>query len=217
MAIDEALLDWRRDVPNSPPLVRATRWLSPAATLGRFQRYVEFEIENAVRPSTRRITGGGAILHHHEITLAIVAPTPSNGFPDPNPLALAERAAETIRTAIAPDQPALERRGGESNERAEAELADCFERRSPFDLVDEAGVKRAGFALHRRAGRVLIQGSIRRTPSDDASGDTALFVRLARALGFEREPEELPAEVIDRAGRLVESRYGTDEWNHRRK
>ncbi len=216
MALDETLLD--RSPPHGTITLRRTAWVTPAATLGRFQRYTEFEIAGATRPSVRRITGGGAILHHEELTIAVVAPTPSPLFPVSKPIALANRIADSVSGALTDRLPSIHRRGGESDERGQVDVVDCFERRSPFDLVCGDGTKAVGLALHRRGDRVLVQGSIRRAPLGlEPDDDEAILRLIAAALGIDALAEsQVTSAELARAEELVKSRYGRDEWNRRR-
>ncbi len=214
MARDEALLDLARLWT-----LRRALWAEPAATLGRFQRYVEFDIAGARRPSIRRITGGGAILHHGECTLALVAPIGTAPFPSRAPEALAARAAEGLLAALAHFARGLRLRGGPSDEPAQRAIEDCFLRASPWDIVarDESGERKlAGFALHRRGDRVLVQASALRAPiALEPDGDRALLEAWARALGgaVRLEVGALSPEEEARADHLIAARYGREEWN----
>jgi lipoate---protein ligase len=74
MAIDYAIMK-ALSAGGSPPTLRLYEWAFPAITIGYFQ-VIEDEIEEAVClsenvPVIRRITGGGAVLHEHEITYSI--------------------------------------------------------------------------------------------------------------------------------------------------
>jgi lipoate-protein ligase A len=77
MAIDRAVL-----VTNSegkvPPTVRFYSWNPPAISIGYFQGLEqEVDLEHCKRVGVdyvRRITGGGAVFHEHELTYSIVIP-----------------------------------------------------------------------------------------------------------------------------------------------
>jgi lipoate-protein ligase A len=77
MAIDRAVL-----VSNSqgkaPPTIRFYEWTPPAISIGYFQSLVE-EVDLDMCDKygveyVRRITGGGAVFHEHELTYSIVIP-----------------------------------------------------------------------------------------------------------------------------------------------
>jgi len=77
MAIDRAVL-----VANSeglsPPTVRFYTWNPPAISIGYFQSLEEEvdlkECEKYSVDYVRRITGGGAVFHEHELTYSIIVP-----------------------------------------------------------------------------------------------------------------------------------------------
>lgn len=241
MAIDEALLD-RASRSNAREVwIRRADWSSPAATLGRFQAYREFEIAGARRPSVRRITGGGAILHYRECTISAIFAVPLRPSSDPalehggdspgrwarvdrfartSPLDLATAAATVWESALARWAPDLSRRGGESDERTQSSIPDCFERTSPFDLVrpGASGLRKVGgLALARRSGTLLVQSSIRRVPVGlEPEDDPRLLVELAGAMGLEAAPPTALPDSIERmAEEWVRRRYGSERWNRR--
>ena len=77
MAIDESVLEHVRQ-GKSPPTLRLYGWKPTAITIGFYQG-VRYEVDREKCKSgnidvTRRITGGGAVLHEHEITYSIIAP-----------------------------------------------------------------------------------------------------------------------------------------------
>ena len=75
MAVDEALLRSYQSNPEMP-VFRLYGWSSPTVSLGRFQQYDDDIFPGACAqagvPLVRRITGGGAIYHDHEITYSLV-------------------------------------------------------------------------------------------------------------------------------------------------
>jgi len=77
MAIDESVLEHVQQ-GKSPPTLRLYGWKPAAITIGFYQgiRY-EVDLEKCKEQNidvTRRITGGGAVLHEHEITYSLIAP-----------------------------------------------------------------------------------------------------------------------------------------------
>ncbi|MCX7643558.1 MAG: lipoate--protein ligase family protein, partial [Armatimonadetes bacterium] len=74
MAIDEAML-LAHAAGLTPPTLRLYRWQPPAVSLGRLQPFGAIN-ETACRQLgfdiVRRPSGGGAVLHQHEITYSVV-------------------------------------------------------------------------------------------------------------------------------------------------
>jgi lipoate-protein ligase A len=84
MAVDEELLA-RAQAGESMPVLRFYTWNPPAVSLGRFQKIETTVTIDACRrlgfDIVRRVTGGRAVLHKHELTYSIVARTDNPLFP----------------------------------------------------------------------------------------------------------------------------------------
>lgn len=167
MAIDDAMLDWsgqQRDV-----LLRVYQWLEPTLSLGYFQKYADRQaIAGADGLAiVRRATGGGAILHHHEITYSIAVPQSdtslgaSTGIYDLvhgvvvrwlNELGLlAQTWTCTVGLAATSFHP--------RRQATESQPFLCFERRCAGDVV-AAGCKLMGSAQRRSQHALLQHGSL---------------------------------------------------------
>ncbi len=166
MAIDAALLEAADECPSSP-VVRIYRWSEPTVTVGYFQKDNNPKVPDGLTmcPRVRRLTGGGAILHHHEITYSCVLPRTHSLRNSPlsvydvmhdailKALSLCHvhvgyRAKYPVTVAGEGDEPYL-----------------CFLRANPRDLVaieSPAGSypKVVGSAQRRRRGTLLQHGSI---------------------------------------------------------
>lgn len=159
MALDEALLE--AAARRGESILRLYRWSEPTLSLGYFQKILPADLSEALRslPRVRRLSGGGAILHHFEWTYACA-------IPRTHPLAKkTEKLYEVVHTALI---RSLSNLGVHASLRGES-TADapflCFLRGDPRDVV-VAGQKVAGSAQRRRRGAVLQHGSIllRRSP-----------------------------------------------------
>ena len=75
MAVDQALLE-SVDASGRPAL-RFYTWRLPTLSLGYFQPESERRghIESRLLDCVRRATGGGAIVHHHELTYSLAIPS----------------------------------------------------------------------------------------------------------------------------------------------
>src|SRR6185436_21089599 len=98
MAVDEALL---LSAPRFGPTLRFYQWEEPTLSLGYFQSAAERSQHeaSAACPIVRRSTGGGAILHHHELTYSLVTPVSQQDKTASQPLYYAFH--ETLVEALA--------------------------------------------------------------------------------------------------------------------
>jgi lipoate-protein ligase A len=155
MAVDEALLE--AALERGECTVRWYRWREATVSLGYFQ---DSEAAATIPglcdlPIVRRLTGGGAILHHHEWTYSCAVP-PGNPFAE-NPTQIYDRVHEQIVAALAEQGIRSMLRGEALAEREGTFL--CFGRGDPRDLVLK-GHKILGSAQRRRRGAVLQHGSL---------------------------------------------------------
>lgn len=160
MAIDEALL-WSAATEGTTTL-RFYRWSEPTLSVGYFQAAADRARHAASLscPLIRRRSGGGAILHHYELTysLAIPAAELSDKYSRQLYLAFHETLAATLAEVGLPCQIAV----------AEPSRDDqflCFARRASGDLL-RGGDKICGSAQRRRRNALLQHGSVllRRSP-----------------------------------------------------
>lgn len=173
----------------------------------------------------RRLTGGGAILHDHELTYSVTLPRDH---------ALARNRDELYqvvhRSLVAVlKQWALQPQlfvAGAARPASEPFL--CFERRAPGDVLAGRS-KVAGSAQRRRRGAVLQHGSVLLRASDaarhlagvselaDCSIGAGELVRrwlpnLSESLGGQWQPSSLSDAVRSRAGDLLTGKYMTESW-----
>ncbi len=155
MAVDEALL--LGVVAGGPLTLRFYRWSEPTVSVGYFQRDTP-ELEPGGRFAglawVRRLSGGGAIIHHHELTYSVCVPSAHPLASQPGHLYM------EMHLAIA---RALAEMGLQAEPRGAGDPANrtflCFSRGDPRDLVI-GGNKVVGSAQRRRQGAILQHGSI---------------------------------------------------------
>lgn len=155
MAVDETLLESAADHGLSS--FRWYQWSEPTISIGHFQKTLEPELVDRLGklPYVRRISGGGAILHHHELTysLAIAQTHPLAA----NPRELYDRIHDVVISALHQWGVDCHPRGDTISDRDKEFL--CFSRGDSFDVV-LGGYKILGSAQRRRRGAVLQHGSL---------------------------------------------------------
>jgi lipoate-protein ligase A len=194
MAVDQALLE--SVVAGGPPTVRWYRWDRPTISLGYFQSPAAAQTDERFRglPVVRRLSGGGALVHHRELTYSCTLPAG-------HPLAESQRdlyiaVHERIIAVLAEFGFQAQLRGTSFPDR-EAEFL-CFRRGDDFDVV-MAGHKVLGSAQRRRKGAVLQHGSLVLERSEWAPEFPGVFDCAGRASPV----AELTDRLADSVARLL--------------
>jgi lipoate-protein ligase A len=215
LALDEALLR------SGTETLRLYAWDPPGFSLGFFQRAAEFEPPPAY-VLVRRPTGGGAIAHAGELTVAWIGRRRR-----------VDEAYAAMNAVVADAARALgvETEGGAGEPEA-APRGLCFDAHTRYDLLAR-GRKLFGSAQRRARDRFLLHGSLVLARNPLARGAisveevTGAAPRFADAEGAVVAAAERAWGVRFRAGapsaaewqdaeRLVASRYGNDAWTRRR-
>ena len=153
MALDEALLE--AAVRRGESILRVYRWSEPTLSLGYFQKSIPTDLPQALHalPRVRRLSGGGAILHHFEWTY-------SCAIPRVHPLAKrTEQLYEVAHDALIRSLSEFGVRARLRGDATENAAFLCFLRGDPRDVV-VSHHKVAGSAQRRRRGAVLQHGSV---------------------------------------------------------
>jgi lipoate-protein ligase A len=214
--------------------LRTYGWTTPTLSLGYFQRLTEVQADPRFQSvaMVRRLTGGGAIWHHHEVTYALIV-TADHPLARPS-TRLYHTVHAAIAVALVEAGISAARRGdaGRSGRGDQKRPVLCFTDAGPDDIVTN-GVKIVGSAQRRRGRAVLQQGSLLlarscRTPEligvCDVAGESAgdhdwserLLARIPSALGLRRLDAEVPVEAQVRASELERARYKNPAWTGRR-
>lgn len=219
MAADEALLE-----AATVPTLRLYRWSPPAVSLGYFQEHATIAPLLPVGMAlVRRITGGGAIWHEHEVTYCLVGTLGRDGWP--------ERVRDcypllhgALRAALKHAGAALESQPESVGDRRYRDEPRCFASPAADDLVHGEGGKVLGSAGRVRGERVLIHGSLKLASNpwdgDAVRGCGLTFERAAAvmteafalALGQTLTPGEWNAGELAARERIRSVRYGDDGW-----
>lgn len=231
MALDHALV--RRAATTGEAVLRVYRWSRPCVSLGRHQRASGIYDPNTIRSGgldiVRRPTGGGAVLHHREVTYSVTTPLAIGGrggahhrvrhiYEAVNHLLLDAlitlgapvSLAPSPLPADAPDTRALNRAfapRGPDREASPIEGSPCFDRPAPGEIV-ALGRKLAGSAQWREGNAVLQHGSILLADDQRLLAQLAPALRpapvatLADLLGPESDPDKVEGALrtaLDRA------------------
>ncbi len=156
MACDAALLEAaQRDGTRT---LRLYAWDAPTLSFGRHEparrRYDRAAIEARGLAAVRRPTGGRAVLHHHEVTYSVTAPTETFGSLRDTYLEVHALIAAALRSlgaavSLAPPRPA-----------AGVGAGACFASAAGGEVVAAGGRKLVGSAQVRQARAFLQHGSI---------------------------------------------------------
>ncbi len=225
MAADEALLEAAVE-----PTIRLYSWTPATVSLGYFQDYATVCADLAATghplPAlVRRITGGGAIWHEHELTYALVAVV-GRDLPV-QPAAMYARIHGAIRAALTARGAVLDRQEATTGDRRYRDEPRCFASPAAEDLILAQG-KVLGSAARVRGDRVLIHGSLK-LASNPWDGDVvagcglsvalaaeALVSGLATALGGDGGANvaagEWTAAELSARQRIEKTRYHDDTW-----
>lgn len=177
MAADEALLT--AAVEYGKCAIRWYQWSEPTISLGYFQTESRELLPVNLRelPVVKRVTGGGAILHHHELTYACAIPAAHPLAMNPSDLYV--KVHEQIAAVLATFEITVQLRGDSCYEKNTEFL--CFARGDEFDLVCREH-KIAGSAQRRRKGAILQHGSLLLRRSEFAPQFPGLFDLVGREI-----------------------------------
>jgi lipoate-protein ligase A len=178
MALDEVLLE--SVIGGGAPVVRFYTWQPATLSLGVNQHVGEVDPEECARRGfglVRRLTGGRAVLHQHELTYSVIArendPRVSGGVIESYrkiSVALVEGLKGLgVKVGLAEPNRALYRAmaasrrqidgGDDSGEAEGSHGAVCFDVASAYEIT-AGGKKLVGSAQARRGGAILQHGSI---------------------------------------------------------
>jgi len=224
MAADEALLEAALD---GTATLRFYQWSEPTLSLGYFQPAAARLADPAVAalPFVRRMTGGDAIVHHHELTYALALPA-GGAWHTGEPWMF--RLHRLIISALSTFGVALDLMSADPGGKPLL----CFQHPTPGDVLWQ-GRKVVGSAQRRRRGALLQHGSILLATSPHASLLPGLQELTGRALPADQVQRAVAAEFTRHTGWQLEraawtaaeaarcdalrlSRYEQESWNRKR-
>ncbi|MEN1678854.1 MAG: lipoate--protein ligase family protein [Planctomycetota bacterium] len=238
MAVDEALLDWA--IEHGEAILRFYRWREPTVSLGYFQKHADRQRHpaSAALPCVRRHSGGGALIHDHELTYSLALPAAA--LPDGGAESCYRRVHAAVVSVLENALPGAELKLCDSaivRPPADEPFL-CFQRRSEGDLLAvSAGAehKVMGSAQRKRRGAVLQHGGLLLAQSASApelpglaelfGGDISertadlvapLAEAMAGCLDAELAEATLGREMLRKAERELAGRFGNVAWSKRR-
>ncbi len=165
MALDEVLLR-KMLIPDAIPILRVYTWSRPSVSVGYFQNVMDdFNLTLCKErgwPLVRRLTGGRAVFHDHELTYSILLPRSYPPLPSgllgsyrylSQGLLLGLRELGVEPELVALKDTKRERRG------SALKSPDCFDSPSWYEITI-GGKKIVGSAQRRTPYGILQQGSI---------------------------------------------------------
>ncbi|MCO8124201.1 lipoate--protein ligase family protein [Stieleria sp. TO1_6] len=139
------------------PTLRFYTWASPTLSLGYFQSHRDSSPRFQTLERVRRSTGGGAILHHHELTYSLTVPVPARDHGARTEL---YHGVHLAIASVLSQFGVTARRYGDGHPRWPGEDSFlCFQRRTAEDLI-VSGYKVLGSAQRRSKRAVLQHGSL---------------------------------------------------------
>ncbi|MEO0531026.1 MAG: lipoate--protein ligase family protein [Planctomycetota bacterium] len=182
MAVDEALLELAADCGE--PMLRLYQWEEPTLSLGYFQAHADRATHASSRnlPCVRRSSGGGALVHDHELTYSLTLPPAAVEGRDTRAMyCAAHRGVISALAALGFDIERLTLCEPTPSSRPAHEPFLCFRRRADGDLLVGPPhpptvaaepvadrYKVCGSAQRKRHGALLQHGGVLLSQSDAA-------------------------------------------------
>lgn len=246
MAVDEWLLE--RAGEGGQPALRFYQWAEPTLSLGYFQKY-EDRVKHPASsdlPVVRRASGGGALVHHHELTYSLVVPADHPLARHPQQLYdAAHHALIDVLTQLARPTAGEFVRCPATSARGAGEPFLCFLRRAEGDVLyqspavpnprtSDGKYKICGSAQRKHRGAVLQHGGVLLAASPHAPelpgiaeltgvAITAGEVResytemLATRLDLQLSPAQTLSDGETEAIRQIErAKFADTRWTQRR-
>ena len=226
MAVDEALMHVVGEDVTSSPVLRFYFWNEPTLSLGYFQKHEERLGHSASREiaMVRRNSGGGAIVHHHELTYSLTIHQDH------------ELAKKTSDLYFQMHQALVESLNDHGvspsiNENLDADLESnflCFQRRAPNDVLLDVH-KVCGSAQRKKFNAISQHGSVIFQTStfapeiigiNEISGkklEYQAFIstwkgRVSQRLGWDLASSELSEAETIRAEEIQKVKFSTVKW-----
>lgn len=204
MAVDECLFIQGLGLP----LLRFYQWSRPEVSFGYFEKLsdAQRDFTGGELSYVRRWTGGGIVDHRVDQTYTLFLPK--------GHVVEQLRGNESYRVVHRALADALECCGIASQlteESSDTDTRCCFVNPVPFDVLSPTGKKLAGAGQKRAKFGLLHQGSVQGVTNVKAW--QAAFVK---ALAEKWTKKDIDSCALVHVSDLVQMKYGTSEWMHKR-
>lgn len=191
MACDEVLLE--SAIRAGRAAVRVYAWTRPTVSLGYFQDIASIERDPLLSglDRVRRLSGGGAIVHHYEWTYSCIVPPACQAAQ--HPVELYRSIHQAMIRLLTPDNdPSANTLALRGCSEPSEQPALCFGRSAAEDVISNSH-KVLGSAQRRRRGAVLQHGSLLLARSPHAPQ----FPGLSDLLPSLTLPPDLPVQLAN--------------------
>jgi lipoyl(octanoyl) transferase len=205
MAADDLLL---AHAVEGRPTLRFYGWAEPTLSLGYFQPYADRLTHPRLGELAvvRRSTGGGAIVHHHELTYAIGIPAGLAGG-EPWGCRMHHLIADVLKPMGVVADPVV------CGEEVKRDPFLCFEHHTAGDLAigprGDGRTKVIGSAQRKRHGAIIQHGSILLRTSEFAPR----LPGIAERSGFVLEPRNLANAIVDEFAKREHWQFTVRDWS----
>ena len=225
MAVDQALLESVDE--TQVPVLRFYRWSRPTLSMGYFQKLADRTSHHASRDADclRRSTGGGAIMHHHDLTYSLAIPMPPSAsgartqlYRAVHEAFISSLANFSIRADAFRNQASTTLRIGAAMQIGTARQSEkqrddpflCFQRRTDEDLI-VSGYKILGSAQRRSRRAILQHGSLLLRASPFAPELPGITDLASKPVGLQENAEELIDPLMKKIELLLELRFASGD------
>ncbi len=213
-------------------MLRFYRWTPATLSLGYFQKAADRQLHTSSQtcPLIRRSSGGGAIVHDHELTYSVCLRTA--GAIAKSNAALYDTVHLSIQKALAMQNVTVTLHP-DPGAASPSDPFLCFQRRAKGDLI--CGTDKVGGSAQRRLKNALIQhGSLLLSQSqfapelpgleelcghkinaDDLIKDLAAEISRATGIVFRPSPGPSAGE-LQRARVIASEKFASGQWLNRR-
>jgi len=214
MAIDEALM--LSASQRKRPLLRLYGWDREAVSIGYVQKIARAPQERG--EIVRRPTGGGVVFHEHHFTYTVVMPNEHWVVKDTQPVESYSWLNRAVQAGLKQLRFDSELASEDIPKTVDRSSMVCFVTPTKYDLLAE-DKKVAGSAQRRAREGMLHQGSIEMEGVEHFTAERlrqCLPDGFAEILNCQYEEFQASKDLLLQASRLVEEKYGTEEWNAKR-